>query len=84
MQTAAKQMCLSVRRKSIKHYFSNIISKGIKTNKNIWKAIKPFLTNKSCLENSDIMFRGDDKMITNEKNLVQLFNDLFDDQLFKH
>ena len=36
------------------------------TNKIFWKAIKPFLTNKSRLENSDIMLRDDEKMITDE------------------
>ena len=67
--------CVSIRRKSIQHYFSNITSNGIITNKNFWKAIKPFLTNKGCLEKSDIMLRDDEKMITDEKKLVQLFND---------
>ena len=53
------------RRKPIKH-FSNITSNEIMTNKIFWKAIKPFLTNKSRLENSDIMLRDDEKMITDE------------------
>ena len=53
------------RRKSIKHCFSNITSSGIITNKSFWKAIKPFRTNKGCLENSDIMLRDDEKMIAN-------------------
>ena len=66
---------VSIRRKSIKHYFSNIASNGVVTNKNFWKAIKPILTNKGCLEESDIMLRDDEKMITDEKKLVQLFND---------
>ena len=66
---------VSIRRKSIKHYFSNIASNGAVTNKNFWKAIKPILTNKGCLEESDIMLRDDEKMITDEKKLVQLFND---------
>ena len=70
-----RNKCVSIRRKSIKHYFSNIASNEIITNKNFWKAIKPFLTNKSCLENNDIMLRDDEKMITDEKKLVQLFND---------
>ena len=70
-----RNKCVSIRRKSIKHYFSSIASNGIITNKNFWKAIKPFLTNKGCLENSDIMLRYDEKMITDEKKLVQLFND---------
>ena len=57
--------CVSIRRKSIKHYFSNITSNGI-TNKNFWKAIKPFLTNKGCLENNGILLRDDEKMNTDE------------------
>ena len=39
------------------------------------KAIKSFLINKGCLENSDIMLRDGEKMITDEKKLVQLFKD---------
>ena len=39
------------------------------------KAIKPSLKNKGCLEKSIIMLRDDEKMITDEKKLVQLFND---------
>ena len=70
-----RNKCVSIRRKSIQHYFSNITSNGIITNKNFWKAIKPFLTNKGCLEKSDIMLRDDEKMITDDKKLVQLFND---------
>ena len=60
-----RNKCVSIRRKSIKHYFSNITSNGI-TNKNFWKAIKPFLTNKGCLENNGILLRDDEKMITDE------------------
>ena len=70
-----RNKCVSIRRKSIQHYFSNITRNRIITNKNFWKAIKPFLTSKVCLENSDIMLRDDEKMITDEKKLVQLFND---------
>ena len=47
-----RNLCVSLRRKAIKKYFSNIISKGIVTNKVFWKTIKPFLKNKGCLENS--------------------------------
>ena len=37
------------------------------TDKNFWKAMKSFLKNKHCLENSDIMLRDDaQKMITDE------------------
>ena len=70
-----RNKCVSIRRKSIQHYFSNITSNGIITNNNFWKAIKPFLTINGCLEKSDIMLRDHEKVITDEKKLVQLFND---------
>ena len=53
----------------------NFTSNGIITNKIFWKAIKPFLTIKGCVEKTDIMLRDDEKMITDKKKLVQLFND---------
>ena len=46
--------CVSLRRTSIKQNFTKITSTGIMTNKQFWKTMKPFLTNKGCLENNDI------------------------------
>ena len=45
-----RSKCVSIRKKLIQNYFLNIKSNGIITNKNFWKAMKPFLTNKSCLK----------------------------------
>ena len=45
------------------------------TNKEFWKTIKPFLTNKGCLENSDIMLINDDEMVTDDKTLAKTFNE---------
>ena len=45
------------------------------TNKELWKKIRPFLTNKGCLENSDIMLINDGDMITNDKILAKTFNE---------
>ena len=73
--TSSNETNVSIRKKSIQHYFSNITTNRIMTNKNFWKAIKPFLTNNGCLEKSDIMLRDDEKMIIDEKILVQLFSD---------
>ena len=69
--------CVLTRKKSIKQYFSNITSKGIVTNREFWKTMKPFLTNKGCLDNCDIMLRGDNKMITDDKCLAKLFNEYY-------
>ena len=74
-----RDKCVSIQRKSMKHYFSNVTCNGIITTENFWKAIKPFLTNKGCLQNSDTMLRADDKIITDGKKLVQFFNDHYID-----
>ena len=62
-----RNLFVSLRRKAIKQYFSNITSKGIVTNKEFRKTIKPFLTNNCCLENSDIILINDDEMVTDDK-----------------
>ena len=58
-----------------KHCTSIITCKGIVTNKEFWKTIKPFLTNKGCLENSDIMLINDDEMVTDDKTFAKTFNE---------
>ena len=70
-----QNLCVSLRLKTIKRYFSNITSKGIVTKKEFWKTIRPFLTYKGCLENSDIMLINDDNMITDDKTLAKTFNE---------
>ena len=67
-------LCVSLRCKAIKQYFSNITSKGIVTNKEFGKTIRPFVTNKGCLENSDITLINYDEMVTEDKTLPKIFN----------
>ena len=43
------------------------------TNKNVLKLIKPFLTNKGHFNHQDMIFDGE-KIITNETELVEVFN----------
>ena len=45
------------------------------TNKEFSKTIKPFLTNKVCLENSNIMLINDDEIVTDDKTLAKTFNE---------
>ena len=58
--------CVSLRKKPIKKHFSKITSTGIMTNKQFWKTMKPFLTNKGCLENNDFVLLYGEEMITNK------------------
>ena len=66
---------MSLRRKSITQHFSKITNKGIMTNKQFWKTVKPFLTNKGCLKNNDIILLDGEEMITNDRILAKRFNE---------
>ena len=44
------------------------------TNKQFWKTMKPFLTNKGCLENNDLILLDGEEMITNDRVLAKPFN----------
>ena len=66
--------CVPLRRKSITQHFSKITSKGIMTSKQFWKPMKPFITNKGCLDNNDIIFLDGEEMITNDRILAKRFN----------
>ena len=65
---------VSIRKKSIRNYFNKIENENVVTNKNFWKTIKPFLTNKGHLENAETMLIQDKKIISNEIELVKVFN----------
>ena len=44
-----RNICVSLRRKSIKNHLKKITQKGITTNKDFWNFAKPFLTNKGIV-----------------------------------
>ena len=69
-----RNKCLSLRRKSIKKYPNDITKYGIATNKYFWNLIKPFLTNKGHLNYQDIMILDVKKIIANETELAEVFN----------
>ena len=55
-------------------YFNNVTKTGVQTNKDFWKLIKPYLTNKGFLENIEIMLTENNKIVTEEKEPVRIFN----------
>ena len=44
------------------------------SNKKFWSTVKPFLTNKGCISNDFISVEKDGDLISNGKELVELFN----------
>ena len=72
-----RNKCVSLRKKCIKSYFQDVTKKGLITNKSFWSFVKPFLTNKSCHIQIDIMLIGHGKVIVEESELTEKFNDLW-------
>ena len=68
-----KNKCISIR-KSIRNYFNKIANENVVTNRKFWKIIKPFLANKGHLENAEIMLIQDKNIISNENELVKVFD----------
>ena len=69
-----RNKCVSIRNKSIRNYFNKNANENIVTNRNFWKIIKPFRTNKGHLGNAEIMLIQDKKINSNKHKLVKVFN----------
>ena len=70
----SKSKCNSLIKKVKKIFFKKATKDGIMSNKTFWSTAKPFLTNKGCTSNDVITVERDGDLISNEKELVNLFN----------
>ena len=70
-----RNKCVKLRRKAIRDHFKKATSKGIMSNKEFWDLVKPYLSNKGGLSDNNITLIKDQKIITDEPTLCQLFND---------
>ena len=61
-------------KKAKKILFKEATKDGIMSNKKFWSTVEPFLTNKGCISNDVISVKKDGDLISNEKELVELFN----------
>ena len=69
-----RNLCVSVRRKSITSYLNRFSVKGLKTNKSFWKFIKAFLAAKDSLTDRDTTNEDSKKIILDDFELVKTFN----------
>ena len=69
-----RNKCVSIPKKCIRNHFNKIATGNIVTNRNFWKIIKPFLSNKGHLENAEIMLNHNN-IICNSHELVKVFNE---------
>ena len=64
-----------MRKKAIKQQFKKATEAGLVSNRVFWNLVKPFLSNKGGLAGSDISLLKNNRIVTEERELVEIFND---------
>ena len=72
-----RNLCVNLRKKAIKKHLNEVTSHGIMENKNFWHTFKPFITNKNTLSNNTIMLKKDDSVVTEGKEIADIFNNYY-------
>ena len=70
----SKNKCNSMTKKARKILLKEATKDGIMSTKKFWIAVKPFLTSNGCISNDFIRAEKDGDLISNEKELAELFN----------
>ena len=73
----AKNKCTSINKKAKKDYFKEATKYGVMTNKEFWKKLKPFLTNKGCFSEDKINIEVNDELVSNEKIQTEILNERY-------
>ena len=72
-----RNLCVSLKRKAIKQDFSRTIKNLKKDSKPFYNLIKPYLTKKGALCTDDITLLENGILVSNESDIVNLFNDYY-------
>ena len=70
----AKRECDRLTEIAKSDYFSRATDKGILSNKEFWRVMKPALTNKGVISSDVIILEEDGELISDESKLVEIFN----------
>ena len=71
----SKNKCNSLTKKAKKIFLKEATKDRIMSNKKFWNTAKSFLNNEGCISNDFINVEKDGDLISNEKELVELFNE---------
>ena len=63
--------------KASKNYFNNLSVRNITDNKQFWKTVKPFFSNKVA-ENEKITLIEEDKVVSEDKEVAETFKSYFE------
>lgn len=65
-----------LKKQSINNYFIERCTGGSKS-KDFWLTVKPFLTNKGCSNQKDVILQENNNIITNQEEICEVFNNFF-------
>lgn len=65
-----------LKKQSINNYFIERYTGGSKS-KDFWLTVKPFLTNKGCSNQKDVILQENNNIITNQEEICEVFNNFF-------
>ena len=68
-----RNICVKLRRKAVKQYFVNKCRFWIMSNKNFWKTVKPFISNETNRNESDIILIENNEVIKDRKKCSKHF-----------
>ena len=72
-----RNLCVKLRQKAVKQYFVKRCRSGIMSNKNFWKTVKLFTSNKTNRNESDVILVESSNIIKNRKNVADILNQCF-------
>ena len=68
-----KYKCKRLANKAEKYHFERIISKGIMSNQEFWKKVKPALSETNPTNNTDIILEENGILVTNNIEISEIF-----------
>ena len=71
-----KNYCVNLLRKQKKKYYKDLKLESITDNKRFWKTMKPFFSDKNCMNKKITLIEGD-KILSNDIEVAETMNDFF-------
>ena len=72
-----RNRCVALCKKAIKNHFKRVTSNGLVSNGAFLNLVKPFLSNKCGLAGTDISLVRNDKIVTDDHDICEIFNDYY-------
>ena len=71
-----RDYCVSLLRKTKRAYYGNLNEKEVTDNRNFWKTVKPFLSDK-CPSNEKVILVEEDEIISKDSEVAEVLNTFF-------